>query len=326
MHQVVSNLEPMASAENGSGGPLSAYPRDDTSLLVTRDDRRLAPSPQEAAPSRPMDAVQPPTTAAAADLGAPPRTVRDGWFWLACAGLGFVVGQLLSAVLLAAVAAVNGHGRDLSALLGRAVPPAWVVVCGLVGLWLGFLGAVVTASRRRGTGHVLADMRWGFRRWDPVIGVVTGLLGQFVLLPLLYVPMQFLVPNLSQKLSAPAKHLTGGFPGADVAAIAFLTVVVVPIVEELMFRGLVLRGFLRVFARAGRAIGPTLAIVATGVVFGFAHLEALQFVGLLAFGAVLALLAYKFDRLGPSIFAHGTFNLIAILTVVYSASAHPGIV
>ncbi|HXX88794.1 MAG TPA: CPBP family intramembrane glutamic endopeptidase [Acidimicrobiales bacterium] len=255
----------------------------------------------------------------------PPRSARDGWFWVVCAVVGFLAGQVLSAVVLVVVAEANGQSHDLSALVARAVPPAWVVVCGLVGLWMGFLGAVVFASRRRGTGRVLRDMRWGFGPWDPAIGVLTGVLGQFVLLPLLYLPVQFFVPHLSDKLSQPAKHLTGGFPGADVAVIALLTVVVVPIVEELTFRGLVLRGLLRACAGAGRVLGPVIAVIGTGIAFGLAHAEALEFLGLMAFGIVLSVLAYKFDRLGPSIFAHGTFNLLAVLLVVYGGSLRPAV-
>ena len=53
--------------------------------------------------------------------------------------------------------------------------------------------------------------------------------------------------------------------------------------------------------------------MADGVVFGLAHFELLELLGLAAFGVVLALMAYQFKRLGPGIFAHATFNLLAIL-------------
>ena len=83
-----------------------------------------------------------------------------------------------------------------------------------------------------------------------------------------------------------------------------------------------LRGFLRAFAAAGRVLGPLLAVLATGVAFGLAHLEPLEFLGLMAFGTILAVLAYSYDRLGPSIFAHSSFNLVAILLVVYGGTIH----
>jgi membrane protease YdiL (CAAX protease family) len=285
-------------------GPEASPPSGSLPPAVARVPPPFAPVPADATPPAPL-------------ASRPPRTVADAWSWLAAAAVGFVIGYVLSAVVLVVVAQINGHGRDLATLERMAVPPGWVVICGLVGLWVGFLGAVVVSSTRWGTGKVLADMRWGFRWRDPLIGLAVGVVGQFVLLPLIYLPVSLFVPHLSQRLSEPAKHLTGGFHGSDVAVIALLTVTVVPVVEELFFRGLVLRGFLRAFAATGRVLGPLLAVAATGVVFGAAHAETLEFLGLAVYGAVLAVLAYRFDRLGPSIFAHATFNLTAVLVVVY---------
>lgn len=231
------------------------------------------------------------------------------------AAVGFLAGQVASAVLLLVVAAASGHLRDVSSLAARPTPPAWVVVSGLVGLWMGFVGAVVLASRTAGTGNIARDMGLRFEPSDFLVGPAVGLGGQFLLLPLLYLPLEHVVPHLSQRLSQPAKHLTGGFPGTDLAVIAFLTVVVVPVVEELVFRGLFLRGCLRAFRSAGRVVGPALAMVSTGVVFALAHFEALQILGLAAFGVVLSYLAYRVGRLGPCITAHATFNLVAVLAV-----------
>ncbi len=186
-----------------------------------------------------------------------------------------------------------------------------------MGLWIGFVGAVVMASSWRGTRSVVADMGLRFRRWDPLIGLGAGLAGQFVLLPLLYLPWEHVNRNLSHELQQPAKHLTGGFPGVDLAVIAVLTVLVVPVVEELFFRGLVLRAFVRLFGGAGRILGPALAVTTTGIVFGLAHADLLELLGLGAFGIVLSVIAYRCKRLGPCIFAHATFNLVAILAIAF---------
>ncbi|MGH9018365.1 MAG: lysostaphin resistance A-like protein [Acidimicrobiales bacterium] len=248
-----------------------------------------------------------------------PRTRGDAGMWLLMAGGGFVVGQVLSGLTLVVIASINGHSADLSRLISEAVPPAWVVIGGLAGLWVGFLGAVVLASRTRGTRRVLDDMGLSFRRSDPIIGVAAGLFGQFVLVWILYLPWEHLDPNLAKELDEPAKHLTGGFPGVDLVVIGVLTVLIVPVVEELFFRGLVLRALVRVFGGAGRLLGPLLAIVVTGIVFGLAHGELLELLGLAAFGVVLSALAYFSRRLGPSIFAHATFNLAAILDIAHQS-------
>jgi len=245
----------------------------------------------------------------------PPRTALDAGAWLLYAGLGFVVGQVVSTILLFAAAAATGHSSNVAQLAARTEPPAWVVVSELVGLWTGFVGAAVFAVRARGTGSLRRDLGLEVRSWDVVIGPAIGFAGQLLLLPLVYLPLEHVIPHLGTRLQAPAKHLTGGFPGADLAVIAVLTVVVVPVVEELFFRGLVLRALLRVCARAGPVLGVTLAVVADGVIFGLAHFELLQLLGLATFGVVLSLMAYRFRRLGPGIFAHGVFNLLAVLSV-----------
>jgi membrane protease YdiL (CAAX protease family) len=246
--------------------------------------------------------------------------MRDASTWLAYAAVGYVCGQIVSLVVLYIAAAASGHVSDLTRLLKSPVPPAWTVISGLVGLWVGFVGAALLASRTRGSGSLSRDFGLEIHRWDVVVGPVVGLGGQLVVLRLLYLPLEHVIPHLDNKLSQPAKHLTAGFPGSDLTLIAVLTVVIVPVVEELFFRGLILRALVRVFERAGPAIGPTLAVVTTGIVFGLAHFEALQLLGLAAFGVILSVMAYRFKRLGPSIFAHATFNLLAILSVAFSSS------
>jgi len=251
----------------------------------------------------------------------PPRTRSDAFTWLFLGLAGFVAGQILALVAVAVVAAFMGKLGQLSHLTSLTVPPGWVVVCELVGLWIGFVSAVVLASRLRGTGRIGRDMGLAVRPWDMVVGPVVGVASQLILVPLLYLPLEPFVHHLHRQLSGPANHLTGGFPGADLAVIGVLTVLVVPVVEELLFRGLVLRAFLRIFGSSGRRIGPALAIVATGVVFGLAHAEWLELLGLAVFGMVLAWLAYRTQRLGPGMFAHGAFNLVAVIAVAYGGPA-----
>lgn len=251
----------------------------------------------------------------------PPRTNGDAFAWLFIGAVGFVGGQLVALVVVALLAAVLGQLHRLSHLTSMAVPPGWVVVGELVGLWSGFVAAVVLASRLRGTGNVARDMGLAIRPWDLAIGPVVGVACQLLLVPLLYLPLEPLVPHLQQRLSGPANHLTGGFPGADLAVIGVLTVLVVPVVEELLFRGLVLRACLRLFGSWGKRLGPALAIVATGVLFGLAHAELLELLGLAIFGMVLAWLAHRTRRLGPSMFAHGAFNLVAVVAVANGGPA-----
>src|SRR5579884_2701467 len=55
-----------------------------------------------------------------------PATAAQGWTWMVLAVVGFLGGQVVSALLLVVTAAANGHLHDLARLSARAVPPAWV--------------------------------------------------------------------------------------------------------------------------------------------------------------------------------------------------------
>jgi membrane protease YdiL (CAAX protease family) len=98
--------------------------------------------------------------------------------------------------------------------------------------------------------------------------------------------------------------------------LAVLVCVGSPFVEELFFRGLLLRALLGSFQELGRRLGPAVSIVVTALVFALVHFEALQFLGLAGFGVVLGILAWRTGRLGPSIVAHMAFNTVTIIAIV----------
>lgn len=235
-----------------------------------------------------------------------------GWC-LVVAVAGFLVGSLLSGIAVAIAAGIV-HAR----LVGGAPPETPPIVgAGLAGLWAGLLGAAWVASRRWGTGNVARDYGLALHPWPDVpVGVVAGLLAQFLLVPLVYLPIEPFVPNLSQTLSKPAEQLTGHAHGAALVALAILVAGVAPVVEELFFRGLVLRALDARLAGLGRRLGPAAAIVISAAAFGTAHGEgAIVGLGLGVFGVVLAAMAERWKRLGPGIVAHATFNAATVVVL-----------
>jgi membrane protease YdiL (CAAX protease family) len=88
------------------------------------------------------------------------------------------------------------------------------------------------------------------------------------------------------------------------------------VVEELFFRGLLFRALTGSFKQLGPRLAPAASIAITALVFALVHFEALQFLGLAGFGAVLGILAWRTGRLGPSIVAHMTFNTVTIIAIV----------
>ncbi len=57
-----------------------------------------------------------------------------------------------------------------------------------------------------------------------------------------------------------------------------------------------------------------------GVLRRPSHFQLLQFAGLFAFGLVLGALAWRTERLGPSIWAHLTFNVLAAAALVWTST------
>ncbi|MBV8463803.1 MAG: CPBP family intramembrane metalloprotease, partial [Acidimicrobiales bacterium] len=180
--------------------------------------------------------------------------------------------------------------------------------------WVGFFGGTFLASTVRGTKRYVADMGLGFR-WIDAVGLVIGFVGQYAI-ALMYVPIKPHVHDFNQRFQAPSQRLTGGSHGAGTLLIDLLTVLGAPFFEELFFRGLLLRALARLFGKIGRWVGPTAAVVVTGVIFGLAHAESLQLLGLAVFGVLLSAIAYRTGRLGMSMLAHASFNLTAVAAVV----------
>ncbi len=101
-----------------------------------------------------------------------------------------------------------------------------------------------------------------------------------------------------------------------VVALLVAAVVVAPLVEELIFRGIVLRGFI------GR-MPLAVALVLQGVLFGAAHVDPSRGIGnvglvmvLSTVGVVLGGSAYLFRRLGPPMLAHAILNGVALTLVL----------
>ena len=216
-------------------------------------------------------------------------------------GLGDAAGGFLVALVLSFTLAsiwLDATDKEELSLGGQALAE--------LGLWAGLVGCVVFASKRKGRGRLDADFGFAARWVDVPLGAVVGVLGQVVLVP----TVAFLLrPLLGEPdVSGPAEELFEKTSGFSTVVLFAFVVVGAPLVEELFFRGLLLRAFWRRF-------GSTAAIVASAVLFGLAHPQplsvkglALLMITLAALGVVLAVLTVRTGRLGAAILAHAAFN------------------
>lgn len=235
------------------------------------------------------------------DGGAPEPVV--GW-GLVEAGAGFLAGVVGGVVFTSAWAVVQGSSRTS---LG-------MIAAGLLGLWTGYLATMTIVSRRKGTGHLAADLRLRLGGLKGLaVGALTGSTTGLLLVPLLYVVL-LSVGLLDQKaldqLSDPAERLLETAPGATFFLLALLVGVGAPLVEECFFRGFVQPAAVRRF-------GPVAGVVGTAAVFAGAHFQALQFPALFLFGLLLGLLAYRSGRIGPCVVAHVVFNGLTLVRLAF---------
>ena len=122
-----------------------------------------------------------------------------------------------------------------------------------------------------------------------------------------------LVPALVLVVTVLLTILTRAFPLSDSEralferlsdddlAMTLLGCVIAPVVEEMLFRGVILRGFLQRYTRSQ-------AIWGSAVLFGLAHLNIYQFVAALLLGALSGWLYERARSLVPCIALHAAYN------------------
>ncbi|WP_298334455.1 type II CAAX endopeptidase family protein [Ferrimicrobium sp.] len=202
------------------------------------------------------------------------------------------------------------------ATLSRLTP--FLLLMDEIGLWVFFVGGAAFAAHTYWREPFFALIGWHLRPLvDVPVGIVAGVVSQLVIVPLLYLPFEAINPSLSRSLSKPAQSIVGIGHGEGLIVIAFVLVIGAPVCEEIFFRGLTLAVLRDRLGRFGPVLRATLAILGSALLFALAHFEPLQFAGLFAVGCVFGGLMWRTKRLGTSIIAHATFNLVALLALVH---------
>lgn len=227
---------------------------------------------------------------------APGRTwgVPDALLGLLCVPLSLLLGGLL-------VLVVDLPGGALVAL-------ASLVLCALAAL------AVRRPARQ--SGGVGRALGFGLPGWRDVPLVLGWSLLLFVAQAAVSVAVGLLVPAL-RGVPADNTSFLRDAPVAELLLLGFAAVVVAPVVEELLFRGLLLQGLM---LRTG--FWP--AALLSSLAFGVLHTASLDAAGAalaLATGTMglgLCVLARRTGRLGPGIGVHALRNAVALSVVAFA--------
>ena len=257
--------------------------------------------------------AEPPIAWDKADLWGPPRPRRA--MGLRDLALGVVL-VVLAQVLAAGIALwqVATGGTDGAEAIASS--PS-VLVGGLLLLWAAFAGTPLLVARR--TGRKLGEVI-GLRR--PTAAAIAWGAG----LGLALRGASSIAGWLAQSLGMPPAQNTSWLLQVESAAVVLVlmlgTAFVGPVMEEIFFRGLMLRSVLaseRVPERAREAV----AVVVSSVLFGLAHFTTADGPGLFVIaqtgllGAIFAVVALRKGLTAP-IAAHVVFNTTGVLVLVGS--------
>jgi membrane protease YdiL (CAAX protease family) len=225
------------------------------------------------------------------------------WTYADAAALFF--GGLAGAVVAFAVAtAVNGGEQpaEVPALVVSSAAQAVVIV-----------GMLVYMSRSRGTGSWDLDfgLRFEGRDWA---GVLMGLVLQLVVILLVLLPLALLL-GIEDPPQQDVADVAGGAAGmVERIAVLLVIVVVAPLTEEILFRGVLL-------SRLRRSMKPTSAVTISAALFAGIHLidpdAAFVVPGPFVIGLVLGYQALRTGRLGLSIMTHAGVNLLAAVALLF---------
>ena len=203
------------------------------------------------------------------------------------------------------VLVLTGNGGSSSSDISTLV-----VALSATAMWIGYLFATaqflqVTWRNFRSTVGATFEQR------DVVVGIPLGMASQLILVNVVNWPLARLFPDAFSfdEVSKRASDLVDGARGGWIILLGLVVVVGAPIVEEIVYRGVVQPGLV---ASWGRTAG----IVTTAALFAAIHMQPIEFPGLFAFALVLGWARHSTGTIGTSIVTHMAFNATGLALVV----------
>jgi hypothetical protein len=210
--------------------------------------------------------------------------------WIGC----WLAANLVGGAVIAA------SGADADEL------PTWGVLVGALCLWVPLLVLCWKLGRRFGVGSISADYAFQVRLVD-VVAVAVGAALQVAVVPGLYAPLRATWPETfsDEALEENVRRLVERATGGWLVVLWLIVVLGAPVVEEIVYRGLLQGAALRRFS-------PAVAIAVSAALFALIHFRPVEYPGLFVVGVVLGVCAWWTGRLGPAVIAHMAFNATAL--------------
>lgn len=235
----------------------------------------------------------------------PPQLGRAPRWGLGDAVLAFVLG-ILGGVVGETIAIVVSGTKTAHGVIPETAPVLAGAVVGQYGAWLAW---IVAASRFKGIRSLRADFGFVVDLAHDWLMIPIGL-GFEIVAAIVLLPVSRLVHHAPQHV---VKELNNAH-GAKLAVLAVTALLIAPVVEELFFRGLLLRSLQR------RTSAPV-AVAISALAFGLAHVvfdwgSGVVLPALVGLGMLSGALAVRTGNLSRSILLHMGFNLLAVLAVL----------
>lgn len=208
----------------------------------------------------------------------------------------WLTGQVIASIVYT-VGGVEPTSTASVGLTAIATIPTWAL----------YLAGMDWVSRRHGDGSFASDFGVRFRRVD-AIGLAVGVATQIIAVPLIYLPLRALWPGTfsGDRVQESASSLVERANGGDAVLLVAMIAIGAPIVEEIVYRGLLQRTL------ASR-LGAITAWVLTAGLFTVIHFRPVEYPGLAVFALVVGAAALLPRRLGFAITVHVGFNAAGLL-------------
>jgi membrane protease YdiL (CAAX protease family) len=212
--------------------------------------------------------------------------------------LAYVAALPLQGILIS----ITGHGGEKSDSW-----PISLTVLSVLCLWIPFVVALVVVSRRWGQDQFSRDFKVHLR-WVDLAGLPIGIASQLLLVPLIYWPLQRIWPDAfsSDEIEQRARELWDKAHGGWIVVLVVVVALGAPIIEELVYRGLILQAL-------QSRLNDWVALIISAAWFALIHLQPVELPGLFAFALVLGICFQRTGRLGMAVMAHIGFNAAGLL-------------
>jgi uncharacterized protein len=237
-----------------------------------------------------------------------PRKIHIGTFLVPLAGVAlYYCAQFAAAAFTTVIYPENGTNSLISERAGTLTVLIAVITCAFIALWLASSGKPMRDLVRRQKPEAVQFLA--------AIPIALGMLG-FVNLFFIWIswlaPRFSVIQNLYESYQSNMDELSP-LGGTETVLYILGISLLIPITEELIFRGIILGKFLE-------SMKPGLAVFLSALIFACMHIEPLQVVYAFISGLILGYAYLYSNSIFISITIHAIFNFLGgALTLIVSS-------